>query len=208
MFDKPHGDARQHAPATQRNADFIIDVLKKVLPEKGEVLEVASGSGEHVLAFAKAFPNLTWQPSDPFGDSRLSIDAWVEEGHVKTIKSALNLDMTTPQWHHFVRTPVNAILSINMIHIAPWAACEGLMTGAGQLLGKGDLLYTYGPYRKNGLQTSESNQIFEVWLKGKSSEYGIRDVAVVAEEAMKHGLVLEQEIAMPANNLSLLFRKQ
>ena len=207
MFDKPHGDARQHAPATQRNASFIIDVLKDVLPQTGHVLEIASGSGEHIIAFAKAMPALTWQPSDPFGESRTSIDAWAKQVTPSRIDPALDLDMTRSDWSDQLPKPVNAVLSINMIHIAPWEACMGLMQGAGQLLDKGEILYTYGPYRKNGLQTSESNQIFEVWLKGKSEEYGIRDMAIVAKEAKKHGLILEQEIEMPANNFSLIFKK-
>ena len=208
MFDNPHGDARQHAPATKRNAGFIIDVLKDVLPAKGHVLEIASGSGEHVIAFAQAMPALTWQPSDPFAESRSSVDAWVTgQGMFSKVAPALDLDMTQQDWHSKLPKTLNAILSINMIHIAPWEACLGLVQGAGQLLAKGELLYTYGPYKKDGLQISESNEDFEGWLKGKSREYGIRDIADVARAAESHGLVLEQEIAMPANNFSLVFKK-
>ncbi len=207
MFDKPHGDARQHAPATERNASFIIDILKDVLPKQGHVLEIASGSGEHIIAFANAMPALTWQPSDPFEESRSSIDAWAQQVTPSRIDPALNLDMTRPDWSGKLSKPVNAILSINMIHIAPWEACQGLMQGAGQLLNKEEVLYTYGPYKKGGVHTSESNQDFEGWLKAKSELYGIRDIADVAGEAKNHGLVLEQEIAMPANNFSLVFKK-
>ncbi len=207
MFDKPFGDARQHAPATQRNVTFILEALTKILPRDGHILEIASGSGEHVIAFANALPNLTWQPSDPFAESRSSIDSWAEEITPPRIDPALDLDMLKQGWPDLLPKPVNAIIAINMIHIAPWEACCGLMRGAGALLKKDELLYTYGPYRKNGLQTSESNQVFEAWLKTKHESYGIRDIKLVEEQAVLNGLALDQVIEMPAHNFSLIFKK-
>jgi hypothetical protein len=197
-------EKKKHAPATARNRDAIVDVLRDVLPETGTVLEIASGSGEHAIHFAEAFPGLHWQPSDSDPDCLASIAAWVAESGLATIAPPLELDAASADW------PVagaDAILCINMIHISRWAATEGLMAGAGRLLPSGAPLYLYGPYIIEGRETAPSNLQFDGWLKERNSEWGLRQFGAVAALAERHGLVHEQTIDMPANNVSLIFRK-
>lgn len=198
---------KQHSPSSERNTAAILSVLSSRLPERGHVLEIASGSGQHCVAFAEAFPQLTWTPSDPDPDARASIAEWSAESGAANIRPPLNLDVMAPDWATDVPVPVDAIFAINLIHIAPWAAAEGLMHGAGQLLRDGGFLYLYGPYRRDGRQTAESNARFEEWLKGLSPEYGVRDLADIANEGKRNGLTLTETIDMPANNFSLILRK-
>lgn len=171
------------------------------------MLEIASGSGEHIISFARAFPQLTWTPSDPDADALDSIEAWIAESRAENIRSPLALDVMAPDWASHVPKMVDAIFAINLIHISPWAAAQGLMRGAGQLLRDGGFLFLYGPYRRDGQQTSESNVRFEEWLKGLSPEYGVRDLADIASEGEQNGLTLAETIDMPANNFSLILRK-
>lgn len=171
------------------------------------MLEIASGSGEHIISFARAFPQLAWTPSDPDAQALASIGAWIAESGAANIHPPLDLDVMSPGWADAVQSPVDAMFAINLIHISPWAAAEGLMRGAGQLLRDGGFLFLYGPYRRDGRQTAESNVRFEEWLKGLSPEYGVRDLADIASEAGKNGLALEETIDMPANNFSLILRK-
>mgnify|MGYP002624820915 CR=1 FL=1 len=198
---------KQHSPSAQRNTAPILSVLTPRLPAEGHVLEIASGSGEHVISFAQAFPQLTWTPSDPDADALASIKAWIAESGTENIRSPLALDVMAPDWASHAPKTVDAIFAINLIHISPWAAAEGLMRGAGQLLREGGFLFLYGPYRRDGRQTSESNERFEEWLKGLSPEYGVRDLADIASEGEKNGLTLAETIDMPANNFSLILRK-
>jgi hypothetical protein len=192
---------KRHAPATERNREPIIEVLAEILPADGVVLEVASGTGEHAAAFAERFPGLSWQPSDPDADSRGSIAEWCA-GQANVLPP-LDLDAASPHW------PIeraDAIVCINMVHISPWAATLGLMAGAKRLLPVGGPLILYGPYRRHGVPTVPSNEQFELWLKEKSPEYGLRYVEDVTAAAQ--GFALERLVEMPANNLMLVYRRQ
>ncbi len=191
---------RRHAPATERNRDTIAAVLVEELPAQGLVLEVASGTGEHCAAFAERFPALTWQPSDPDGESRASIADWCAE--LPNVLPPLALDAAASDWP-IART--DAILCVNMVHISPWAATLGLMAGAARLLAPGAPLILYGPYRQHGVPTAPSNEVFELWLKGRSLDYGLRFVEDVADAAAEFALARIEP--MPANNLTLVFRR-
>lgn len=195
---------KRHAPATFRNRDAIADVLEGVLPSSGTVLEVASGTGEHIVHFAHRFQQLVWQPSDYAGVSLPSIAAWVAEAGVPNVRPAVPLDAASKDW------PVpraDAILCINMIHIAPWAATIGLMAGAGRLLPTGAPLYLYGPFLQDGVETAASNLAFDQSLKERDPDWGLRNLSAVSLLAAGQGLVLDKVIEMPANNLSVIFRK-
>ncbi|MES2989678.1 MAG: DUF938 domain-containing protein [Pseudomonadota bacterium] len=191
---------KRHAPATARNRDAIAVVLAEALPKQGLVLEIASGSGEHCAYFATRFPALEWQPSDPDADAQASIAEWTED--LANVRAPLALDAAA-EWPV---TATDAILCINMVHISPWAATLGLMAGAGRLLAPGAPLILYGPYRQHGVETAPSNEQFELWLKDKSPDYGLRFVEDVAKAAAAHGLTLERVVPMPANNLILVYR--
>lgn len=196
------GEARKHAPATLRNREPIVDILRTVLPQSGTVLEVASGSGEHAAWFAAAFPELRWQPSDPDGQACASIAAWCDG--LPNVLPPLMLDAASPDWPVGA---VDAILCINMIHISPWEATIGLMRGAGERLSTGAPLYLYGPYRRAGFETAESNEAFDRSLKSRNPAWGLRDVDDVVSVATRYGLAFETLVEMPANNLSLILRK-
>ncbi|WP_442680899.1 DUF938 domain-containing protein [Sphingomonas sp. ASY06-1R] len=198
--EAPGDTMRRHAPATLRNRDAIADVLATVLPASGIVLEVASGSGEHCAHFAQRFPTLTWQPSDPERAARISIDVWCDG--IGNIRPALDLDATSPDW------PVAraaAILCINMVHISPWPATLGLVTGAARLLHRGAPLFLYGPYRRAGHPTASSNEAFDAALKARDPRWGLRDLEAVVAAA--DGFALDRVIDMPANNLSVVLRR-
>lgn len=195
---------KKTAPATQRNRDPILEVLRRVLPASGTVLEVAAGTGEHALYFARALPHLTWQPSDADPAARASITAWAEEAGLPTLRPVLAIDASTPGW------PVeraDAILCINMVHISPWEATLGLMAEAGRLLPAGGPLVLYGPYRVGGGHTAASNEAFDQWLADLDPRYGVRDIGDLEDVAARHGLHLDDRIPMPANNFILVFRK-
>lgn len=198
------GAEKRHAPATLRNRDAIVEVLERVLPSSGTVLEVASGTGEHIVHFARQFPQLVWQPSDYSEASLPSIAAWVAEVGAANVLPAVRLDASARDW------PVksaDAILCINMIHISPWAATEGLMAGAGRLLANGAPLYLYGPFVRDGVETAPSNLAFDQSLKDRDADWGLRNLNAVASLAAQYGLRLEQVTEMPANNISVIFRK-
>ena len=197
-------DARRSAPHVARNAGLIADVLGDVLPERGLVLEVASGTGEHIVHFAGAFPKLLWQPSDPEPAALRSIEAWRGEAGQFNLLPAVSLDARARDW------PVeraDAILCINMVHISPWSATEGLMRGAGRLLDARAPLYLYGAYRQEGVATAPSNEAFDESLRARNPEWGVRRLEDVIAEADRHGLALDAVVPMPANNLSVVFRK-
>ena len=192
------------APAVARNRDPILAVLREVLAAPGTVLEIASGSGEHAVHFASALPHLVWQPTDPDAQARRSIAAHAAQAQLPNLLPPLELDASAAAWPV---TRADAIVSINMIHIAPWRAAEGLMAGAGRLLPPGAPLYLYGPYRRGGQHTAPSNAAFDESLKARDPEWGVRDLDEVAELADRHGLALQRTVAMPANNLSVVFRR-
>ena len=197
-------DRKHHAPATARNRDPIRAVLERELPARGTVLEIASGSGEHAVYFARAFPALTWQPSDAYEPALDSIAAHLAEARLPNARAPIALDVTAESW------PVaraDAIVCINMIHIAPWQAALGLFAGAERLLPDGALLYLYGPYRFGGAFTAASNAEFDRSLRARDPRWGVRDVDDLTAAAGGHGLALTGVIEMPANNHSLVFRR-
>jgi hypothetical protein len=198
-------DARLHAPAAARNRDPILAVLQKHLPARGLVMEVASGSGEHVVHFARACPALDFQPSDPDPQARASIDAWSVAAGLRNVRPAIALDAAVEPW------PIeaaDAVLCINMIHIAPWEATAGLVRGAAALLPADGMLYLYGPFRRDGEHTAPSNAAFDQSLRRQNPQWGVRDVEAVTALAEAHGLAGPTVEPMPANNLSLVFRKR
>lgn len=194
---------RLSSPAALRNREPILDVLRMHLPPKGLVVEVASGSGEHVVYFAQNLPGLVFQPSDPDAEARASIDSWVAESRLANVRPALDFDVTRRPWP-FVNAA--AILCINMVHISPWAATEALMAGAARHLAPGGILYLYGPYKREGAHTAPSNAAFDESLRMRNPEWGVRDLEVVAERAVVAGFSEPVITPMPANNLSLVFR--
>lgn len=198
-------DTRLFAPSAQRNREPILAVLREVLPAQGLVLEIASGSGEHAVHFAGAFPDLAFQPSDPNEEALASIDAWAKASALPNLRSALRLDAMAPEW------PVDradALICINMIHISPWAATQGLIGHAARLLPQGGPLYLYGPYRQRGVPLAESNAAFDASLRGRNPEWGLRELDDVAALAAASGFGEPEVTAMPANNLSVVFRKR
>lgn len=197
-------DRRLEYPATLRNRDAILDVLRGVLPESGVVLEVASGSGEHVVHFARAFPGLTFQPSDPDDAALQSITAWTQDSRLTNLRPPVMLDASSDHWPI---TTADAVLCINMIHISPWQATEGLFRGASKLLHTGAPLYLYGPYRRAGVVTVASNEAFDASLKSRNAEWGLRDLEAVTDLARSAGFSAPAVTEMPANNLSVVFRR-
>ena len=198
------------APAVARNREPILAVLRRVvtlpiLPERGLVLEIASGSGEHAVYFAAALPGLTWQPSDPDPEARESITAYRAAMALPNVLPPLALDAAASRWPV---TQADVIVTINMIHIAPWAAAEGLMAGAERLLPASGVLFLYGPFREHGRHTAPSNAAFDESLRARNREWGVRDLDEVAALASRHGFALEERVAMPANNLSVVFRRR
>jgi hypothetical protein len=195
-------DVKRHAPATERNRDVIGETLARVLPADGLVLEVASGTGEHAVHFAKRFPGLIWQPSDADPIAIASINAWRADTKLVNVRPAMQLDASAdwPISH------ADAVICINMTHISPWAATLGLLRNAARVMPPSAVLFIYGPYNQHGVPLADSNAAFDISLRRQNPEWGLRYVDDIVEEADKIGLRLDQVIAMPANNLSLIFR--
>lgn len=193
-----------HSPAAERNRDPILTVLRRVLPSSGTVVSVASGSGQHDVHFAAALPDLTFQPTDVDEEAIASIAAHRAEANLPNLARPIRLDVLDDPW------PVasaDAVLNINMLHISPWRACEGLFRGCARILERDALLYVYGPFIVDGRPLEPSNAAFDRSLRERSSEWGLRSVGEVEEVARSFGFTREQLIAMPANNLSLIFRR-
>ena len=199
-------DGALASPASVRNAEPILHILRAHLPKSGRVLEIAAGSGQHAVTFSSALPGLEWTPSDPSPDARASIAAWTAQSGSDKLQAPLALDcMDETTWPE---GPFDAVLCINMIHISPWAATEGLMTLAEAVLPRpGGLLYLYGPYREAEVPLAPSNQAFDASLKARDPAWGLRDRDAVVALARSHGLALTLRTEMPANNISLLFRR-
>lgn len=195
---------KRTSEAALRNRDAILAVLERVLPAAGVVLEIASGSGEHAVAFATALRGLTWQPSERDAEGLASIDAWAAEQGPPNLRPAVELDVQ--RWPWPVRE-ADAIVCINMIHIAPWSACEALLRGAGALLQPGAPLYLYGAMKLDGRFTAPSNAEFDASLRARDPSWGVRDLAEVTHAAQAQGLVFEELVPMPANNFSLILRR-
>jgi hypothetical protein len=206
-------DARQFAPATQRNRDPILQVLQRVLPASGTVLEVASGTGEHAVYFAPQLPLVRWLPSDANPLCRESIRAWQTHAPAENLLPPIELDVTAATWpvENLQTSPVSditAIVSINLIHISPWRAGLGLMAGAGRILPAGGILYLYGPYKQGGQHTAPSNEAFDHSLRSQNPEWGVRDLETVIAAAEAQQLEHLETVQMPANNLSVIFQHQ
>ncbi|MBX3250329.1 MAG: DUF938 domain-containing protein [Myxococcales bacterium] len=198
-------DPRLHAPATTRNRDPILEVLREVLPPEGDVLEVASGSGEHAVHFAAALAPLRWIPTDVDEAALASIAAYVREAQLPNLAAPRRLDLLAPEWP---TSRVDALVAINVIHISPWEATVGLFDGAARLLPPGAPLVTYGPYAVDGAHTAPSNAAFDASLRARDPQWGVRDVTELEALARPRGLSLERRVPMPANNLTLIFRRQ
>ncbi|MEO6040300.1 MAG: DUF938 domain-containing protein [Croceibacterium sp.] len=196
---------KRHAPATARNREPLAAVLSEELPDAGLVLEVASGTGEHAVHFARAFPYLQWQPSDADAAARASIAAWRAEAALANLLAPIALDAAAGEWPP---GPISAIICINMIHISPVAAAEGLFAGAGGLLGAGAPLVLYGPFIEAGTATAPSNLAFDADLRARDPRWGLREVAWLDDLAKLHGLARCRRVALPANNLALVYRRQ
>ena len=190
-------------PAPERNKGAILEVLRSALPTRGRVLEIASGTGQHVVHFAAALPQLQWLPSDPEAAHRESIQARIRQSNLSNVAAPLALDVLDATW------PVDhadAVVCINMIHIAPWEAALALLREGARLLPAGGLLYLYGPFRRHGAHTAPSNEAFDTDLRRRDPAWGVRNLEDVAVQAAGHGLMLQDVIDMPANNFSVLFR--
>lgn len=199
-------DARQYAPATQRNREPILGILSEILHPESNILEIASGTGEHAVYFASKLESCHWTPSDINPTSWASIIAWKNFSKLDNLNLPLSIDVTQQGWQQQVMgQDINVIVNINMIHISPWQACLGLMEGAGQILPEGGILYLYGPFKRNQGHTAPSNAIFDQSLRDRNPQWGIRDLAAVEEVAAGSNLRLKQVIEMPANNLSVIF---
>ncbi len=210
-------DRRCYAPATERNRDPIYQVLAQHLPPNGTVLEIASGTGQHAVYLAPRLAPRHWLPSDPSPTARESIAAWQAVAPCATLHPPLALDVMDGGWVEAVQQwhaaqagtvpPVSAVVNINMIHIAPWAACEGLMAGAAALLPAEGLLYLYGPFMRAGRHTAPSNAAFDESLRSQDPAWGVRAMEAVIDLAAQHGWEFQQAIAMPANNFSVIFKR-
>jgi SAM-dependent methyltransferase len=197
-------DGRWLAPAAERNKAPIADVLARVLPPRGDALEIGSGTGQHVVHFAKALPRLVWQPSDPDEAYRASVARWIEAEAPPNVRPPVALDVHRRPW------PIvccDAIVCINMIHVAPWSAAIALFDGARDALRDGGILFLYGPYRRGGAHTAPSNAAFDASLRAHDPRWGLREVDDVSALAERAGFVRDEIVEMPANNLSLVFRR-
>jgi SAM-dependent methyltransferase len=197
-------EVKLHAPATARNREPILAVLSRTLPQSGLVLEISSGTGEHAAFFAAALPHLDWQPTDLDARSIASIAAHRDEAGLANLRPPLTLDAASPEWPV---TRADAIVCINMIHIAPWAACLGLMAGAARTLRAGGMLYLYGPFKEKGVHITDSNHRFDLDLRMRNPDWGVRNLDDVISLAADHGLRHVETAVMPANNRSVVFSK-
>ncbi|NJK88973.1 MAG: DUF938 domain-containing protein [Myxococcales bacterium] len=196
------GGPRRHAPATLRNREPLLSVLQRIFPVPAFILEVASGTGEHAAFFGTRLPHLTWQPSDIEPTLRASIDSWSKD--VWSVRPALHLDASSMSW------PVeraDGVVSVNLLHIAPWAVCEGLLSGAARVLSPGGALVLYGPFREGGRHTAPSNEAFDADLRDRDPSWGVRDLEEVRAVAGVLGLEHEETVRMPANNLTVILRR-
>ncbi len=193
---------KQYAPATERNRTYIRDVLERVLPEEGIVLEVASGTGQHAVYFSQFLPSVTWQPSDPNPVALESIAAWKEEAGLSNLLDPVQLETTQEDWGI---SKVDALVCINMIHISPWKSCVALFEGASERLSEGGIVFLYGPFKKDGKHTAESNARFDESLRSRNPSWGVRDLSDVISLAESLGFLCSEVVDLPANNKSVVF---
>ena len=200
-------DQRMYSPSAARNLAPILEVLKRVLPAHSAVLEIGCGTGEHAVHFAGAMPDLTWRPSDPDSDARASTASWIKLTGLSNVLPPLDIDVCAKAWGVEHTAPFYAIVSLNMIHIAPWAATLGLFAGAGRLLSPNGILFLYGPFMRNGAHNAPSNAAFDASLRARDPSWGLRDTADLERLGESSGLSLHETIEMPANNMSLVFSR-
>ncbi len=196
---------KQHAPAAARNREPLAAVLDQELPRSGLLLEIASGSGEHAIYFARRYPDLEWQPSDPSSEALASIAAWRADEGTGNLRAPLYLDTQMPDW---LISRADAILCVNMVHISPWEATEGLFAGGEALLASGAPLILYGPFLETDVATAPSNLAFDENLRARNAQWGLRQLSRLDSLAESHGFVCTRRSAMPANNLTLIYRKR
>jgi SAM-dependent methyltransferase len=197
-------DGRWVAPAAERNKGPILEVLQRILPPRGLVLEIGSGTGQHVVHLAKALSQLSWQPSDPDAENRQSIVLWSRVEELGNVRAPLALDVRERPW------PIDAadaVVCINVVHVSPWAATLALFDGVREILPPEGVLFLYGPYRRGGRHAAPSNEKFDADLRAHNPEWGLRDIDELAEVADRVGFALAEIVDMPANNFSLVFRK-
>lgn len=205
--------AKRESASAYRNESYISDQLVRQLADvRGSVIEVASGTGQHAAAFSNTLPNLAWWPTDVDPQNLASIEAWRGEKGPGNLQAAQPLDVTSSAWTTGAPIPplpeeAEAVVCINMVHIAPWTVTEGLFSGARQRLVPGGLLFLYGPYKRKGRHTSDSNARFDLSLRAQDIRWGVRDLEAIEALGQGHGLALADVIEMPANNLSLIFRR-
>jgi hypothetical protein len=204
-------DGRLDAPAFHRNHRPIVAVMERYLADKsGDAVEVGSGTGQHVVEFAHRFPDVTWWPSDLNDNHLKSIEAWRVHCGLSNIRPPRRINVSDPAWGEAMRAEggpgeLLAVFCANVIHIAPWPVAEGLVAGAGRCLGKSGMLFLYGPFKRDGRHTAESNEAFDASLRRGNPEWGVRDVEAVERLAGLAGLSLVEIAEMPANNLTLMF---
>jgi SAM-dependent methyltransferase len=198
-------DGRWFIASADRNKGPILAVLERVLPGTGVVLEIGSGTGQQVAHFAAALPKLIWQPSDPDAEFRASVVQWIALERLDNVRAPVELDVSKGPW---LVSRADAIVCINMIHVAPWPATQALLGGASEVLPDGGVLFLYGPYRRYGGHTASSNAAFDAQLRAQNPEWGVRDLEAVVELAGAAGLALDEVVDMPANNSSVVFRKR
>lgn len=195
----------RHSPAAERNKDAILAVLQRVLPRSGVLLEVASGSGQHAAWCAPKLAPLRWQPSDIATDNLSSIEAWCQAHGADHVLPPRYLDVTSSDWSLSADPETVAVLAINMVHIAPWSATQGLLAGSANVLPDHGQLVLYGPFMRGGCHTAPSNAAFDESLRARDPSWGVRDLDAVASLAESHGLQVQEVVEMPANNLMVMF---
>lgn len=205
FYEEPAAGAKRYAPAAERNRDPITAVLREWLPPAGTVLEIASGTGEHAVHFARAFPHLEWQPSDVHPDALGSIRAWRHDAAAPNLREPILLDAAAERWPI---AQADAVLIINMVHISPWASALGLLDGAARVLPAGGPLILYGPWLRDGAEAAPTNLAFDADLRARDPGWGLRRVEDFAAAAAGRGIVLAETREMPANNLMLLLRRR
>ena len=201
---------KRYAPATERNREAILAVLHEHLPDKGTILEIASGTGQHAAFFSHQLETHHWLPTDIDPINLASIESWRQEADSSGLLPARKLDVRDPAWpiENDLPVPIAAIVNINMLHISPWPCCEALFAGAAHILASGSAIIFYGPFKRDGQHTAPSNASFDEQLRAQNPEWGVRDLESVTDIAANHGFICRDIISMPANNLSLVFHRQ
>lgn len=208
LEDRGEDGGRLFSPSAGRNREVVRDVLVRFAPVEGDVLEVGAGTGEHAVTFAAALPGVRWRPGDPDAASRASIAAWVAHTGLTNVASPHAIDVSAADWDGPEPGSLAGIVSLNMVHISPFDAAQGLLAGAGRYLGGEGMLFLYGPFARDGAHTAPSNAAFDENLKSRDARWGVRDLdREIVPLAERAGLALAEVVEMPANNLSVVFRK-